>query len=251
MMNTWTSLPSRVVTLIRNGGPSTPWPRGRSFLARPTRTRRGAPVRSGLTTCISSSPLHKHDKLGIAFLKCKLDRATRAKYDARGESFDDDENLFGSDEDPSCITKQSGKSTSARNALKKKPSPVKKARFKDAEELKIGKPLYVCVLRIENCVLRNCPAVRIVWFCSRGSYLSAVGTNMNGNLFEADSHGDTICLGDGALKIMDFNTPVNVHGYGPSLLEMPPDIPPGYPHAGFGPPLVVPYVIERKWGHGE
>ena len=56
-----------------------------------------------------------------------------------------------------------------------------------------------------------------VWFRPRGSYLSAVGTNTYGNLLEADSHADTMCLGGGALKLMDFNIPVNVHGYDPSL----------------------------------
>ena len=74
----------------------------------------------------------------------------------------------------------------------------------------------MCVLGFENCVL-NCSAVRTVWLRPRGSYLSAIGTNTNGNLLEADSHTDTTCLGDGALKLMDFNTPANVHGYDVSL----------------------------------
>ena len=34
---------------------------------------------------------------------------------------------------------------------------------------------------------------------------------------EVDSHADTTCLGHGALKIFDFNCPVNVQGYDPSL----------------------------------
>ena len=75
----------------------------------------------------------------------------------------------------------------------------------------------MCVVGIENCVVKNCSAVRIVWLRPRGSNLSAVGTNTNETLLEADSHADTTCLGGGALKIMDFNTPVNVHGYDPSL----------------------------------
>ena len=78
-----------------------------------------------------------------------------------------------------------------RNALKK---PLKKTCFKDQEESKIGKPLDVCVLGIKNCVLRIL-AVRTVWLHPHGSYLSAVGTNTNGNLLEANSHADTTCLG--------------------------------------------------------
>ena len=46
----------------------------------------------------------------------------------RGQNFSDDEDILGSDEDASCVTKASGHS--ARNALKK---PVKKTRFKDQE----------------------------------------------------------------------------------------------------------------------
>ena len=65
--------------------------------------------------------------------------------------------------------------------------------------------------------LRQCSAVRTVWLRSRESYLSAVGANSNETLLEADSHADTTCLGGGALKILDFNTPVNVHGYDASL----------------------------------
>ena len=134
-MTTWIDLRLRVVTLIRNGGPSIPWPRGRSFLARPTRIRVGAPARSGLMICSSSSPpTSTTSYVLIASLKRKLDRATRKKYEARDENFDEDEDIFGSDEDPSYITEASGKSTSVRNILKKKPSPLKKTRFKDSEE---------------------------------------------------------------------------------------------------------------------
>ena len=69
----------------------------------------------------------------------------------------------------------------------------------------------------ETCDLRICSAVRTVWLCIRESYLSAIGANSNGTFLEVDSHANTTCLGGGALKILDFNTPVNVHGYHASL----------------------------------
>ena len=47
--------------------------------------------------------------------------------------------------------------------------------------------------------------------------LSASASNPNEIPFEADSHADTTCLGGGALKILDFNTPVRVQGYDPAL----------------------------------
>ena len=45
----------------------------------------------------------------------------------------------------------------------------------------------------------------------------AVASNTNEVPLEADSHADTTCLGGGALKILDFDTPVRVQGYDPSL----------------------------------
>ena len=85
--------------------------------------------------CSSSSPpTSTTSYVLIASLKRKLDRATRKKYEARDENFDEDKDIFGSDEDSSYITEASGKSTSVRNILKKKPSPLKKTRFKDSEE---------------------------------------------------------------------------------------------------------------------
>ena len=51
----------------------------------------------------------------------------------------------------------------------------------------------------------------------RAAGISAVASNTNEIPFEADSHADTTCLGRGALKILDFNTPVRVQGYDPSL----------------------------------
>jgi len=47
--------------------------------------------------------------------------------------------------------------------------------------------------------------------------LSASASNSVEIPFEANSHADTTCLGGGALKIMDYNTPVRVQGYDPSL----------------------------------
>ena len=47
--------------------------------------------------------------------------------------------------------------------------------------------------------------------------VSAIASNSNEVPLEADSHADTCCLGGGALKILDFNTPVRVQGYDPSL----------------------------------
>ena len=47
--------------------------------------------------------------------------------------------------------------------------------------------------------------------------VAAIATNTNESCLEADSHADTTCLGRGALKILDFNTPVNVTGYDLSL----------------------------------
>ena len=47
--------------------------------------------------------------------------------------------------------------------------------------------------------------------------VSAVVSNTNEVPLEADSHADTTCLGGGALKIFDYNTPVRVQGYDASL----------------------------------
>ena len=60
-------------------------------------------------------------------------------------------------------------------------------------------------------------AVRSMWLQPRASYLSEIGTNTNESFLEADSHADTTCLGVGALKLLDFETPVNVHGYDSNL----------------------------------
>ena len=42
-------------------------------------------------------------------------------------------------------------------------------------------------------------------------------SNPKETTLEVDSHADTTCLGHGALKIFDFNSPVDVQGYDPSL----------------------------------
>ena len=47
--------------------------------------------------------------------------------------------------------------------------------------------------------------------------LSSIGTNLTETTLEADSHADTNVLGRGALEIYDYECPVNVQGYDPSL----------------------------------
>ena len=47
--------------------------------------------------------------------------------------------------------------------------------------------------------------------------LSKIGTSCNGVTLEINSHADTTCLGGGALKILDYETPMNVVGYDPAL----------------------------------
>ena len=63
----------------------------------------------------------------------------------------------------------------------------------------------------------NVSAVRTMYLHPRVAGVCAVASNTNEVPLEADSHADTTCLGGGALKILDFNTPVNVQGYDPSL----------------------------------
>ena len=68
----------------------------------------------------------EHDKVRIASLRRKLDRATREKYRLRGQNYSDDESLLGSDEDPSVVTEVSN--PAVRNSLKKPGK--KRTRFK-------------------------------------------------------------------------------------------------------------------------
>ena len=66
--------------------------------------------------------------------------------------------------------------------------------------------------------LRCCSAVGTVWLHPHESYPSAVGSDTNGTFLEADSHADTTCLGLCRRRCsQDYDNPVNVHGYDPSL----------------------------------
>ena len=47
--------------------------------------------------------------------------------------------------------------------------------------------------------------------------MASVGHNDKETTLELDSHADTSVLGSGALVVADFNEPVNVQGYDPSL----------------------------------
>ena len=60
-------------------------------------------------------------------------------------------------------------------------------------------------------------AIRTMYLRPRAAGISAIASNSNEIPFEADSHADTTCLGGGALKILDYDTPVRVQGYDPSL----------------------------------
>ena len=51
----------------------------------------------------------------------------------------------------------------------------------------------------------------------RSTVVYQVACNSLETTLEADSHADTTCLGRGVLKIYDYNFPVNVQGYDPSL----------------------------------
>ena len=44
-----------------------------------------------------------------------------------------------------------------------------------------------------------------------------IESNSNEITFELDLHADTTCLGGGALKLFNYNCPVNIHGYDPTL----------------------------------
>ena len=47
--------------------------------------------------------------------------------------------------------------------------------------------------------------------------MSWVEINSKETTFEVDSHADTTCLGSGALKLFDYDCPVNVQGYDSAL----------------------------------
>ena len=52
---------------------------------------------------------------------------------------------------------------------------------------------------------------------SRDMKMSTVTSNELETTLEMDSHADTSCLGGGALIIYDYDQPVNVQGYDPTL----------------------------------
>ena len=51
--------------------------------------------------------------------------------------------------------------------------------------------------------------------------MASVVRNDKETTLELDSHADTYVLGGGALVVADFNEPVNVQGYEPSLGTLP------------------------------
>lgn len=59
-------------------------------------------------------------------------------------------------------------------------------------------------------------AMRTIRLRPRGAYVSAVATNELETTLESDSHADTCCLGQGALILQDYLTPVQVQGYDPA-----------------------------------
>ena len=59
--------------------------------------------------------------------------------------------------------------------------------------------------------------MRTVWLWPSSTIVYRVACNALETTLEADSHADTKCLGGGVLKIYDYNCPVNVQGYDPSL----------------------------------
>ena len=60
--------------------------------------------------------------------------------------------------------------------------------------------------------------MRTVWLRPRKQRsVSAVATSNLESTVEADSHADTFCLGAGTLCVYDYDTPVSVQGYDPSL----------------------------------
>ena len=59
--------------------------------------------------------------------------------------------------------------------------------------------------------------MRTVWLRPRSTVVSQVSFNALETTLEADSHADTTCLGGGVLMMYDYNCPVNLQGYDPSL----------------------------------
>ena len=59
--------------------------------------------------------------------------------------------------------------------------------------------------------------IRTIHLRPRVALVASVGHNDKETTLELDSHADTSVLGGGALIVADFNEPVNVQGYYPSL----------------------------------
>ena len=60
-------------------------------------------------------------------------------------------------------------------------------------------------------------ATRTVCICPSSANVSTVATNSNNTTLEANSHTDTTCLRGGNLKLFDYDCPVNIQGYDPTL----------------------------------
>ena len=56
-----------------------------------------------------------------------------------------------------------------------------------------------------------------MWLRPTSTIVSQVACKVDETTLEADSHADTTCLGRGALVLFDYDQPVNVQGYDPSL----------------------------------
>ena len=60
-------------------------------------------------------------------------------------------------------------------------------------------------------------SIKTICLGPHATLLSTVATNELETHLELDSHADTSCLGEGALVLKDYMTPVNVQGYDPAL----------------------------------
>ena len=56
-----------------------------------------------------------------------------------------------------------------------------------------------------------------VWLRPRSAYVSTVATTSNETTLEEDSHTDTTYIGVVTLKLFDYDCPVNVQRYEPTL----------------------------------
>ena len=69
----------------------------KKFLSRADKSKKRGASKVRIDDMQLLKSAHEHDKLRIASLKRKLDRATRKKYEMRGKNFSDDEDILGSD----------------------------------------------------------------------------------------------------------------------------------------------------------